>query len=39
MALINPNPEVQKILEATGIQETIPLYSQLESAETVLLPY
>jgi anti-anti-sigma factor len=39
MALINPNPEIQNILEMTGIPETIPLYSQLESAETVLLPY
>jgi anti-anti-sigma factor len=39
MALINPIPEVQNVLEATGIPETIPLYSQLESAETVLLPY
>lgn len=39
MALINPIPSVQMILEATGIPETIPLYSQLESAETVLLPY
>jgi anti-anti-sigma factor len=39
MALIDPIPAVQKVLEATGIPETIPLYSQLESAETVLLSY
>ena len=39
MALINPVPQVQNVLEVTGIPETIPLYSQLESAETVLLPY
>ena len=37
MILLNPIPEVQSILEITGIPEIIPIYSQLESAVTVLL--
>ena len=37
MALVGPNPEVQNILEITGIPAIIPVYSQLESAEAVLL--
>ena len=37
MVLINPIPEVHSVLEITGIPDIIPIYSQLESAETVLL--
>jgi anti-anti-sigma factor len=37
MALVQPNPEVQNVLELTRTPEIIPLYSYLESAETVLL--
>lgn len=37
MVLINPKPEVQGVLEITGIPAIIPIYSHLESAETVLL--
>jgi anti-sigma B factor antagonist len=37
MALLNPIPEVQQVLEITGIPAIIPLYPQLESAETVLM--
>ena len=37
MVLLNPIPEVQNILEITGIPAIIPIYSSLESAETVLL--
>ena len=37
MALLNPIPEVQNVLEITGIPAIIPIYSSLESAETVLL--
>ncbi len=37
MALLNPIPEVQQVLEITGIPAIIPVYSQLESAETVLM--
>jgi len=37
MVLLNPIPEVQSVLEITGIPAIIPIYSQLESAETVLL--
>jgi anti-sigma B factor antagonist len=39
MVLINPIPEVQNVLEVAGIPAIIPVYSQLESAETVLLAY
>ncbi len=39
MALISPIPEVKTVLEITGIPEIIPLYSYLESAETVLLTF
>ncbi|MCI0610553.1 MAG: STAS domain-containing protein [Anaerolineae bacterium] len=34
---LNPIPEVQSVLEITGIPAIIPIYSHLESAETVLL--
>jgi anti-anti-sigma factor len=37
MVLIKPNPDVQNVLEITGIPAFIPVYSHLESAETVLL--
>jgi len=37
MVLLNPIPEVLEILEVTGIPSIIPIYSRLESAETVLL--
>jgi anti-anti-sigma factor len=37
MALLNPIPEVQHVLEITGIPAIIPSYSHLESAETVLM--
>ncbi len=37
MVLLNPIPEVQSVLEITGIPAIIPSYSDLESAETVLL--
>ena len=37
IVLLNPNPEVQHVLEMTGIPAIIPIYSQLESAETVLM--
>lgn len=37
MALLNPIADVQGVLEVTGIPAIIPIYSQLESAETVLL--
>ena len=37
MVLLNPVTEVHDVLEITGIPAIIPIYSQLESAETVLL--
>lgn len=37
MVLIHPSPEVQSVLEMTGIPAIIPIYSHIESAETVLL--
>ena len=37
MVLLNPIPDVHSVLEITGILAIIPIYSQLESAETVLL--
>jgi anti-anti-sigma factor len=37
MALLNPIPEVQHVLELTGIPAIIPTYSHLESVETVLM--
>ena len=36
MVILNPIPEVQEVLEITGIPAIIPMYSQLESAETIL---
>lgn len=37
MLLLNPVPDVQGILEITGIQGMIPIHSYFDSAETVLL--
>jgi anti-sigma B factor antagonist len=37
MVLLSPIPEVQEVLELTGIPAIIPIYSHLESAETILL--
>lgn len=37
MVLLNPTSDVHGVLEVTGIPAIIPIYSQLESAETVLL--
>jgi anti-anti-sigma factor len=37
IVLLNPMPDVQHVLEITGIPEIIPIYSHLESAETILL--
>jgi anti-anti-sigma factor len=37
MVILNPTAEVQRVLEITGIPAIIPIYSQLESAETILL--
>ena len=37
MVLLNPNPDVQDVLEITGIPAIIPVYSHFESAETILM--
>ncbi len=37
MVLLNPTDEVHGVLEITGIPAIIPIYSNLESAETILL--
>jgi len=37
LVLLNPTPKVLGVLEITGIPSIIPIYSQLESAETILL--
>ena len=37
MVLLNPTPEVQDVLEIAGIPAIIPIYSHLESAETILM--
>ena len=37
MVLLNPMPDVQSVLEITGIPAIIPIYAYLESAETVLM--
>ena len=36
MVILNPTPDVQSVLEMTGIPEIIPIYSHFESAEAVL---
>ena len=37
MVIVNPIPDVQHVLEVTGIPAIIPVYSFLESAETILM--
>jgi anti-sigma B factor antagonist len=37
MVLLNPNPDVQHVLDVTGVPAIIPLYLDLESAETILM--
>lgn len=37
MVLLNPVPDVHNVLDVTGIPAIIPIYSQFESAEAVLL--
>ena len=37
MVLLNPTPDVRRILEITGIPAIIPIYDGIESAETILL--
>lgn len=37
IVILRPIPEVQNVLEITGIPAIIPIYSHLESAETVLI--
>lgn len=37
IVILRPIPEVQHVLEITGIPAIIPIYSHLESAETVLI--
>jgi len=37
IVILNPIPEVQEVLEITGIPAIIPIYSHLESAETILM--
>lgn len=39
MVLLNPAPHVMGMLEITDIPAIIPVYSQFESAEAVLLGY
>jgi len=37
MIIIHPIPEVQNVLEVTGVPAIIPVYSHFESAEAVLI--
>lgn len=37
MALVNPIPEVEHVLDVTGIPAMIPVYPDLKSAKTTLL--
>ena len=37
MALVHPIPEVEQVLDVTGIPAIIPIYSNLESAKAALL--
>jgi anti-anti-sigma factor len=37
MVILNPTVEIQSALEKDGVPAVIPIYSHLESAETVLL--
>jgi anti-sigma B factor antagonist len=36
MVIVKPIPDVQHVLEVTGIPAIIPIYSSFESAETIL---
>jgi anti-sigma B factor antagonist len=36
MVILNPIPDVKNVLEVTGIPAIIPIYSSMESAETIL---
>jgi anti-anti-sigma factor len=37
MVLLNPNPDVHNVLDVTGIPAIIPIHSQLESAQSMLM--
>lgn len=37
MVLLSPLPQVQEVLEMTGIPAIIPMYDRLESAQAVLM--
>ena len=37
LVILNPIPDVQSVLDITGIPSIIPIYQHQESAETVLL--
>jgi anti-anti-sigma factor len=37
MVLLNPDPNVHNVLDLAGIPSIIPIYSEFESAEAVLL--
>jgi anti-sigma B factor antagonist len=37
MVILNPTPDVFNVLEVAGIPAIIPVYSSLESAETILM--
>jgi anti-sigma B factor antagonist len=37
MVLLKPIPQVQNLLELSGMPAIIPIYSHLESAETILM--
>ena len=37
IVILSPIPDVQNVLEIAGIPSIIPIYSHLESAETVLM--
>lgn len=37
LVILNPAPKVKNVLETTGIPAIIPMYDNLESAQTVLM--
>jgi anti-anti-sigma factor len=37
MVLLNPNPDVHRVLDVTGIPGIIPVHSHIESAQSALL--
>jgi anti-anti-sigma factor len=37
IVILNPTPDVHSVLEVTGIPAIIPVYSNIESAETILM--